>query len=660
MCGIAGFWARSAPQAELASLAQAMGDAIRHRGPDAHGEYVEADCGLALAHRRLSILDLSPAGAQPMASHAGRWQIVFNGEIYNYQKVRAALEAEVGQIAWRGHSDTEVILAALETWGVERALKALDGMFALAAWDRAERRLILARDRLGEKPLYWGQVPDGTLLFGSELRALFAHPAWRGEIDRDALAAFMRNQCVPAPRSIFRNVQKLLPGHWLEIRSSIASSGTAPGEPQAYWSLHDAMLAGQAGRGSPGRGLESTLDDFERVLGNVVEEQMLADVPLGAFLSGGIDSSLIVALMQRRASRPVKTFTVGFDAGEFDESAHAREIARHLGCEHHEIRLTGADALAVVPEMAQIYDEPFADASQLPTALVARFARQHVTVALSGDGGDEMFSGYSRYAIAADVWRRIAKLPLAVRKTLAAGIGVVPDGGWEFAARCLGPLRPGLASKAPADKARRLAMMLAAPDFAHFYEALLAHWPQPEALVAGGRWAPSDRVLGTAALGRDHFEFMQAHDTLAYLPDDILVKVDRAAMAVSLETRAPLIDRRVLEFAWNLPPAFKRQGGQGKWLMRELLARHVPRTLFERPKQGFAVPLEDWLRGPLRDWAENLLAPEKLASHGLLKPEPIRGCWEALQKGQGGMHYRIWDVLMFQAWLEAWGGKVAR
>ena len=659
MCGITGFWGAAGQREELVARAAAMGNAIYHRGPDAHGEYVEADCGLALAQRRLSILELSPAGAQPMASHSGRWWIAYNGEAYNHASLRARLEAGQGEIAWRGHSDTEVILAALDAWGVEATLAALDGMFALAAWDRQEHRLILARDRLGEKPLYWGRMPDGTLLFGSELRALFAHPSWQGEIDRDALAAFMRCQCVPAPRSIFKRVHKLLPGHWLEIKAPCGSSGGAE-ELRPYWLLQDAMQAGEAARQRKDLRPEHVLDDFERVLGEVVGEQSLADVPLGAFLSGGIDSSLIVALMQRQASRPVKTFTVGFDAGEFDESAHAREIARHLGCEHHEIRLSGSDALAMVPAMAAVYDEPFADASQLPTALVAKFAREHVTVALSGDGGDEMFAGYSRYAIAASLWQRIGKLPSPLRRGLAAGIGVLPDGAWEFAAKCLGPLRPGLASKAPADKARRLAMMLAAPDFAHFYEALLAHWPQPERLVLGGRWAPSDRVLGTAARGLDPFEFMQAHDTLAYLPDDILVKVDRAAMAVSLETRAPLIDRRVLEFAWSLPPAFKRQGGQGKWLMRELLARHVPRTMFERPKQGFAVPLEAWLRGPLRDWAEDLLSAEKLAADGLLDPQPIRACWQALLKGQGGMHYRIWDVLMFQAWLEAWGGKVVR
>jgi len=645
MCGIAGFWGRSQAQAELAALAQRMGDAIRHRGPDAHGEFVDADHGLGLAHRRLSILDLSPAGAQPMTSHGGRWVVVYNGEIYNYRSVQRQLEAELGAIPWRGYSDTEVVLAALEQWGVERTLGALDGMFALAAWDRQDKRLILARDRLGEKPLYWGCMPDGSLLFGSELRALYAHPSWQGEVDRDALAAFMRYQCIPAPQSIFKRVGKLQPGYWLEIKTG--NGAPVAGVPRPYWRLSEAMAAGAASRKASNPDATVWVDQLEQVLGEVVSEQMLADVPLGAFLSGGIDSSLIVATMQRHASRPVKTYTVGFDVGEFDESAHAREIARHLGCEHHEIHLTGADALAVVPKMAEVYDEPFADASQLPTFLVALFARQHVTVALSGDGGDEMFAGYSRYAIAQNLWQKMGRLPGAVRKGLGAGMGIVPGALWEMGA---GMLKPGM--KAPADKACRLAAMLGAHDFGGFYDSLLAHWLRPEDIVPGGRARLPDDVLTTARLGLDNIEFMQAHDSLAYLPNDILVKVDRAAMAVSLETRAPFLDRRVMELAWSLPTSLKRKGDSGKWLMRELLARYVPREMFERPKQGFAIPLETWLRGPLREWAEHLLSADALARTGLLNPAPVRQCWQALLAGKGGMHYRLWDVLMFQSWLE--------
>lgn len=650
MCGIAGFWGLPRSQAELLAQARAMGDAIVHRGPDAHGECALTDDGLALAHRRLSILDLSPAGAQPMTSHSGRWVVVYNGEIYNYRSIQRQLEAECGQIAWRGHSDTEILLAALEHWGVQKTLAALNGMFALAAWDKAEQRLILARDRLGEKPLYWGAMPDGTFLFGSELRALYAHSSWQGRVDRDALAAFMRYQCVPGPQSIFQQVHKLLPGHFLQINA--VAGKLQVGEPQAYWRLAALVQTSAAARLKDATDHESYLNQFEDVLGQVVREQMLADVPLGAFLSGGIDSSLIVASMQRYAERPVKTYTVGFDVGEFDESVHARQIAKHLGCEHHEIHLTGQDALKVVPKIADIYDEPFADASQLPTYLVAQFARQHVTVALSGDGGDEMFAGYSRYFIAQRLWQKVGEIPTPLRRALGWGLRGVPDAVWRGALGVAKRVRPGLALKAPEDKAQRLSAMLASDGFVSFYDGLLAHWLHPEQIVQGGKSLALTEAVHAANQGQSVIERMQAHDTLAYLPNDILVKVDRAAMAVSLETRAPFLDPRIMDFAWHLPAAYKHRGDTGKCLMRDLLARYVPRTLFERPKQGFAIPLESWLRGPLQDWAEHLLSPQLLAQEGYLNAAPIRQCWQQFLAGRDGMHYRLWDVLMFQAWLE--------
>jgi asparagine synthase (glutamine-hydrolysing) len=621
-----------------------MGDAIRHRGPDGHGEIAWPEQGLALAHRRLAIIDLTEAGRQPMVCASGRWTIVFNGEIYNYLVVRREIEQARGGFAWRGHSDTEVLVEALAEWGPEGTLSRCDGMFTFAAWDALERRLILARDRLGEKPLYYGSMPDGSLLFGSELRALMAHPSWRGGIDRDALGAFMHFNCIPAPQSIFRGVFKLPPGHWLDVR------GAQAGEPKAYWSLSDAIASGRASREADPGDPEHWVDRFEALLGGVIEQQMLSDVPLGAFLSGGIDSSLVVALMQKRASQPVRTFTIGFGEDEFDEAKFAREVARHLGTEHHEITLSGRDALAVVPRLAELYDEPFADSSQIPTWLVSQFAREQVTVALSGDAGDESFAGYTRYHVGDGFWNRARRIPYPLRRGLSAALGTVPGPFWDKLAGGLGPLCPRLLRASPSDKFARVARMLKGHSPADFYDELISHWKDPSVLVPGAKLAPLALAEATARRAGGDIEYMMAHDTLAYLPNDILVKVDRAAMGVSLETRAPLVDRRIVEFAWSVPMALKVRDGKGKWLMRETLARHVPRALFERPKQGFAVPLATWLRGPLREWAEDLLSPAALAESGLLAPEPIRRKWVEHVEGRASWPYWLWDVLMFQAW----------
>lgn len=646
MCGIAGFLNATAgwDEPRLRNVAQAMGQAIVHRGPDAHGEFADVAAGLGLSHRRLSILDLTEAGVQPMRSHSGRWVIVFNGEIYNYQQVRRSLEVERGAIAWRGHSDTEVLLEAIDTWGPERALKACDGMFAFAAWHGAERRLVLARDRLGEKPLYWGRMPDGTLLFASELRALYAHPAWHGEISRDALAGFMHYNCIPVPQSIWRHVGKLPPAHWIDIQAGRL------GEPRAYWRLADAIEAGRASRQAPALSEAAWVDRFEDVLGEVVEEEMISDVPLGAFLSGGIDSSLIVSMMARRATRPVKTFTIGFREDAFDEAHYAREVASHLKTEHHELYLSGQDALDLVPRMAEVYDEPFADSSQLPTYLVSQFARQHVTVALSGDAGDESFSGYTRYHVGDGFWRKVRGVPHPLRRMLAAGIDLVPPRSWDRLADSLGNWCPPMLRASPGDKFGRIARMLKGRSPADFYDELISHWKHPGLLVPGAHLQVLGEAERLAHAADNDIEAMMAHDTLAYLPNDILVKVDRAAMAVSLETRAPFLDRRVVEFAWQVPPALKVRDGQGKWILRELLARHVPRHLFERPKQGFGIPLAGWLRGPLREWAESLLSAEALAASGLLDPAPIRRKWLEHVEGRASWPYWLWDVLMFQAW----------
>lgn len=653
MCGIAGFWSVSAPSEVLGAMARSMGEAIAHRGPDGRGEWAQPDIGLALSHRRLAIIDLTEAGFQPMHAASGRWTIVFNGEIYNYLVVRAELERARGGVAWRGHSDTELLIEALDYWGVEETLSRCDGMFAFAAWDHAVGRLILARDRLGEKPLYYGSMPDGAFLFGSELRALYAHPSWRGQIDRDSVGLLMHYNSIPAPWSIWQNVHKLPPAHWLEVRDRRAST------PQPYWSLREVMLAGESSRMAPPGADEPWVDRLEAVLGEVVEQEMLSDVPLGAFLSGGIDSSLVVAMMQKRTARPVKTFTIGFREDAFDEARYAREVAAHLGTDHREFYFSGSDALDVVPRVADLYDEPFSDSSQLPTWLVSHFARQHVTVALSGDAGDELFAGYTRYFVGDGFWRAASRVPYPLRRATAAGLGLVPSKAWDALGHGLGPLCPRLLRNSPGDKFSRIARMLRERSPAGFYDELISHWKDPALLVPGARLPALDAAELAARAGRSDIEFMQAHDTLAYLPNDILVKVDRAAMAVSLETRAPFLDRRVVEFAWTVPESLKVRQGNGKWLMRELLARYVPRPLFERPKQGFGIPLGPWLRGPLREWAECLLSPSALAESGLFDPAPIRRKWEEHLRGQAAWHYYLWDILMFQAWYQRYRSQVS-
>jgi asparagine synthase (glutamine-hydrolysing) len=619
-----------------------MADTLHHRGPDDGGAWVDDAAGIALGHRRLSILDLSPAGHQPMASSCGRFVIAFNGEIYNHLELRARFEGQ----QWRGHSDTETLLACFETWGIEKTLESAVGMFAIALWDRETRTLTLARDRMGEKPLYYGWQGEGdTFLFGSELKALKAHPAFRAQVDRGALALLLRHNYVPAPYSIYEGIYKLPAGTYLQLRP-----GHRDAEPMAYWSLAEVAERGMA---SPFAGSDDeALDALEQHLGAAVRSQMMADVPLGALLSGGLDSTTIVALMQANSSRPVRTFTIGFDEREYDEATHARAVAKHLGTDHTELRLSGEDALALVPQMPAMYDEPFADSSQLPTHLVMKLARQHVTVALSGDAGDEMFGGYNRYMHVPKVWQRMGWMPQFMRSSLGAGLTALPSGTIN---RMAGPLarRAGIAQ--PGDKAhklgRRLRDMRSMDDL---YVSLVSEWPNSGDMVVDGHMPPNllDERARWPRLA-DPVARMMALDGLTYLPDDILVKVDRAAMAVSLETRAPFLDRGVVEFAWSLPMNMKIRDGQGKWLLRRLLDRYVPRELVERPKMGFGIPLDAWLRGPLREWAESLLAEDRLRREGYFNPAPIRAAWKAHLAGQASYGYRLWSVLMFQAWLEA-------
>jgi asparagine synthase (glutamine-hydrolysing) len=628
MCGIAGCFDLTAqtPDARLHQIVSAMAGTLVHRGPDEGAVWTDASRGIALGHRRLSILDLSPAGSQPMHSACGRLTIVFNGEIYNHRELRAELAA-TGH-AFHGHSDTEVLLAAIASWGMLTALKRSNGMFAFAVWDAREQTLTLARDRLGIKPLYYAWV-GRQFVFASELKGLKAHPDFRPEIDRDALALFLQHSYIPAPATIYQGVKKLPPGCLLTI-SRAASEPTAP-EP--YWSLRDAI---QRGRENPFRGTETEAGDaLESLLRDAIALQRLADVPVGAFLSGGIDSSLVVALMQAQDAGPVRSFTIGFRDPELDEAPFAAAIASHLQLDHTAVYIAAEEAQQVIPLLPEMYDEPFADMSQIPTYLVSQLARRHVTVSLSGDGGDELFGGYDRYAHIDRIWRQIAWLPTPLRQSAATLYQHV------IHRRLLG--RSGLSLRG---------RMIAAVDRRRLYEELHRHWASPSSMVIGS----SQRLNSWRShwIGCDSFvEEMMALDTTTYLPDCILTKLDRASMAVSLEARVPLLDHRVVEFAWRLPLAFKYQAGQGKRLLRQILARHIPPPLFERPKRGFSVPIGDWLRGSLRPWAEALLAEDRLRSEGFFRPEPIRQKWLEHQSGRYNWQYLLWDVLMFQSWLEA-------
>lgn len=642
MCGLAGFLANHGARHEFDAIAVAMTDRIRYRGPDDSGVWTDREAGVALAHRRLAIVDLSASGHQPMLSVSGRWVLAYNGEVYNHLALRASLEAERLAPVWRGHSDTETLLAGFEAWGVDATLKRCVGMFAVALWDCAERTLWLARDRMGEKPLYYGWQGD-TFLFGSELKALQAHPAFQATVDRGALALLLRHNYIPAPYSIYQGIHKLPPGTWLRLRV-----GRRDAEPVRYWSLGEVAEQGVA---NPFQGSDTdALDALERHLGGAVRGQMMADVPLGTLLSGGIDSSLITALMQANSSQPVRTFTIGFDEKQYDEATHARAVAAHLGTQHTELRLSSNDALALIPEMPSMYDEPFADCSQLPTHLVMKLARQHVTVALSGDAGDEMFGGYNRYRLAPWVWKRLGWMPAPVLKVFMQGVASLPPG---MVAAASGTTQTG-------DKLRKLARVFEGRkihDIDDLYVALVSEWPDPSGMIVGGHM-PSTVLDDRSRWPRlsDPVSRMMALDGLTYLPDDILVKVDRASMAASLETRAPFLDRDVVEFAWSLPMSMKLRSNQGKWLLRRLLDRHVPKELIERPKMGFGIPLDQWLRGPLRDWAEDLLGEDRLRREGFFHPGAIRATWRRHLSGEASHGYRLWSVLMFQAWLETQPG----
>lgn len=642
MCGIVGFVGGFDHLNGLIAVRK-MAATLVHRGPDDVADWIGD--GVAFAHRRLSILDLSQSGRQPMFSASGRYVVVFNGEIYNHREIRS----ELRNLSWRGHSDTETLLAAVEAWGLKEALTKFKGMFAFALWDCRDRKLVLARDRLGEKPLYYGWI-NGVFTFASELKALRTYPGWHGRVDRAALASYMRFGYVPAPHSIFQGVRKLLPGTFLVLPST-ATPGIEMA-PQSYWSALDAAMQ------SPSKMTdEEAVDELESLLRQAVGRQMLADVPLGAFLSGGIDSSTVVALMQTQSPRSVQTFSIGFAEREHDEARYAKAVAAHLGTKHTELYVTPEDALTVIPQLPRIYDEPFGDSSSIPTFLVSNLARQHVTVALSGDGGDELFGGYNRYFWGESIWRRSSSVPIALRRILGWGMTGITPGGWDMMSGPILTLLPKhLRIQAIGDKIHKLASVIDVDNPMELYRRLISHHRNFDQIVVDANsadvWAEAESIRFQKT---DFVERMMFQDLVGYLPDDILVKVDRAAMAVGLETRVPFLDHHLVEFAWRLPREMKLRDGRGKWLLRQVLYRHVPVKMIDRPKQGFGIPLDSWLRGPLRDWAENLLDEHRLRREGYLHVELVRQKWQEHLSGGRNWQYWLWNVLMYQAWLAEQG-----
>jgi asparagine synthase (glutamine-hydrolysing) len=652
MCGltgifdVAGTWSADA----LAAAAARMAATLRHRGPDDGGVWVDGPAGVALGFRRLAILDLSPHGHQPMVSDSGRYVLTFNGEIYNVAEVRRELDAlgDEAAVAYRGRSDTEVMLRAFDAWGVHDAVPRFAGMFACAVWDRRRRTLHLCRDRLGEKPLYYGWSA-GAFVFGSELKALAAVPGFDARIDREAVGAFLRYGYIPTPQSIYVGIRKLLPGTVLSL-----SRGDDPGaspEPRAYWSAKEAAEAGLV-RPFDGSD-EEAVEQLDALLRRVIADEMVADVPLGAFLSGGIDSSTIVSIMQSLSRRPVRTFTIGFHEDHYDEASHARCVAAHLGTDHIELYVTPKIALSVIPRLPELYDEPFADSSQIPTFLVSELARRDVTVSLSGDGGDELFAGYGWYGRTDRIWRQMSRVPRPLRRAAAAGLAALSPTAWDRIFKAARPMLPERAAAiGSGDRVHKLAGIVAGADSAEsVHDGLVTSWQGDFPLLGG---PPRPRPSRQRWAARVHpIERLMYHDAICYLPDDILAKVDRATMAVSLESRAPLLDHRVYEFAWRLPLALKMRDGRGKWPLRQVLHRFVPRQVVDRPKMGFCVPIDSWLRGPLRDWAEDLLHERRLRREGFFDPAPVAQRWGEHLSGRRNWPHHLWNLLMFQAWLDS-------
>ena len=648
MCGINGFYSKTS--SSFNNVIVKMNSAISHRGPDTNGTWMDKNSGIVLGHQRLSIIDLSIAGNQPMRSNSGRFILTYNGEFYNHLEIRKELEKSNSSIRWRGKSDTETLLEAIDFWGIEVTLKKIDGMFAFGLWDQKTNCLTLARDRIGEKPLYFGwqgKGNDKVFLFGSELKALKVHPEFDGEINRDAIALQLRHNCIPAPYSIYQNIYKLLPGYYLQLKENDLKKNLLPSSKN-YWSLPECAIYGNNN--------QLTLNELdiqknlEQHLKTSVKKQMISDVPLGAFLSGGIDSSTVVALMQAQSNYPVKTFTIGFSENDYSEAEYAKKIAKHLGTDHSELIVSSKKAMEVIPKLPTIYDEPFSDSSQIPTFLVSQLARQHVKVALSGDGGDELFCGYNRHVMNKKFSNVFRFMPLTIRKNLASGLQLISPQSWNKIAKFL----PGLNHYSNfGNKMYKVANALNARKLSDLYYMLCSHWQNPTEVVLNSsepgtlltKFKPELKEL-------DSQEQMMVLDFITYLPNDILVKVDRAAMASSLETRIPFLDHKLIEYVWKIPQSLKLRDGQGKWILKNILNQYVPKNLTERPKKGFEIPLGAWLCGPLKDWAENLLNEKRLQQEGYFDSKLIRYKWTEHLNGKRNWQHDLWNVLMFQAWID--------
>ena len=649
MCGINGFFSFSHVDKANTAVSK-MNKAIQHRGPDANNIWHDSCSNLFLGHCRLAIQDISSAGSQPMHSTCDRYVIVFNGEIYNHFELRKKLNNEGISTNWRGHSDTETLLVAFSNWGIKKTLESLVGMFAIALWDRQEKLLTLARDRMGEKPLYWGWQGN-NLYFSSELKALKANPYFQPTINRSSITLLLRHNCIPAPYSIYKGIQKLLPGHYIQF-PLFNISRSKQTTSLSYWNFNSIVESGiqEPFKGSP----SEAVDKLEQTLACSINEQMLSDVPLGAFLSGGIDSSTIVALMHNQSSTPIKTFTIGFENKGYNEAVHAKAVAKYLATDHTELYVQAEDALSVIPKLSSIYCEPFSDSSQIPTYLVSQLASQQVKVALSGDGGDELFGGYNRYLMAQNIWQQSRKFPKKARKLISYVLRTFPSKYWDAIFENLTPVLPKpLRIRTPSDKVYKLAEVLTTDNKYEYYQKLTSHWQQPNDIIIDGS-EPSTLINTQSAWPEtDSFQHsMMAMDAQTYMTDDILVKVDRAAMANSLETRVPMLDHRIIELAWQMPIDYKIRNGEGKWLLKQVLFRHIPKELIERPKMGFAIPLHDWLRTSLKDWAESLLDESVLRQQGYFEPAPIRKMWLEHLSGKYNHQNQLWDILMFQAWLE--------
>jgi asparagine synthase (glutamine-hydrolysing) len=642
MCGITGFINSDEMHNDvMQSVINKMTESLGHRGPDGHGVWIDNEKNIALGHRRLSIIDLTTHGAQPMTSNCKRYSLVYNGEIYNYSEIKKELD-EIENIDWQSNSDTEVVLYAVKYWGLENAINKFIGMFAFALWDASEKSLFLVRDRLGIKPLYWGKI-NNVFLFASELKALSFYPEINLNVDLNSVSAFMRHNYIPEEQSIYKNVYKLIPGSYLVYKEGA--------EPliKKYWNLGN--IVSPENRFNKEYSEQLAVEKIESLISDSVDKRMISDVSLGAFLSGGIDSSTVVALMQKNSTSAVKTFSIGFNEAEFNEAPYAKEIAKHLGTDHTEFYVSDKDAMDVIPLLPDIYDEPFSDSSQIPTFLVSKLTKEHVTVALSGDGGDEVFAGYNRYYFANSISKKLKLMTGAGRFLLKNIIENASTSTWD---KIFGFMPDKYAVPQAGDKLYKLAAAISKNEL-DIYKHLVSHWNDIDKLVPGSTC--HEGIFSTDyshELKNGFVEAMQYIDTKTYLPDDILTKVDRASMAVSLEVRVPLLDHRLVEYAWKLPLSMKMKNGKSKWLLRQVLNKYVPSELVDRPKMGFGVPIGHWLRGPLRDWAESLLDERKIREYGILNYEPIKLKWDEHLSGKRNWQYHIWDILMFQAWSEKW------